>query len=331
MIIFFYHPLYVKWNHGLSLLSSVLREKGIENKVIVLPCNIHEVVKKYNPTYIGFSYVTIHDYNLCQPFVESAKKYDIPILAGGVFSRLSSKVEADYVCKGEGEILSDFILDGDTKLFDLPYLHKNLDDLPLPDYSDVTGYEFQRGLDFLKGLKIIPYSGSRGCPYNCNFCNIKWQPKGVRFKTTYKKDLKYLYDKYSPDIFLITDELLPYYSDQWCDLFAGNIYPFIAYIRADIPEDRLMFLIKNGIRLVAFGIESGDEKYRNEILGKKLNDSDIWRTVSLLKKYSIKYVPFYMIGTEYENDIIKDRTVKMAEKVGGYFIMWKYEDLKEVI
>ncbi len=333
-ILFLYYPLKVHYNHGVSLLASILRERGIEVFVVELDIliDVQQIVEENEIDFIGFSIVTSQEYNLCLPFMYDAKQTGKSVLVGGVYVKRGSYIDpsaADYICRGEGEILPDFILNGKTEIFDKPYFHENLDNLPLPDYSKLTGYELDRDYLILKGLKIYPYQSSRGCPYQCSFCEIRFQPSKVRIKSMIHEDMDLLAEKYHPDLFCFMDALLPYYNEEWCKNFDGNKHPFIAYIRADISRDKLMFLIRNGLKMAAFGIESGDEIYRNEYLKKDLMDADIHRTIAVLQAHNIAYVPFYMSGTPFETKEIRAKTMGMARALGGLPQIWVYEDLSK--
>ncbi len=331
-VLFAYYPFKVHYNHGIALLSSILRNKGIEVFVIELGqlTHIKKIIKELKPDYVGFSMVCAQEYNQCLPFMKEAKKIGACVLVGGVYPRRGAFIDpsaCDYICRGEGEILSNFILNGDKTIFETPYIHDDLDFLPLPDMNHLTGFEFDREIPFLKGIRIIPYHSSRGCPYSCSFCEVQFQPKKIRIKSTIREDLEILSNKFRPNLFHIMDELIPYYSEKWRSQMDGNKYPFMAYIRADIPQDHLEFLISNGLKVAVFGIENGDEDYRNKVLRKELMDYDIYRTVAILRANKIFYVPFYMIHGPFETDEIRGKTIGMARGIGGFPVLWEYEPL----
>jgi len=139
--------------------------------------------------------------------------------------------------------------------------------------------------------------------------------------------MDYLQDKFKPDLFYILDELLPYYNSSWRKQWENNFYSYMCYIRADISSEQLNFLCDTGLRVTAFGIESGDEEYRNNILNKNLFDKDIFRTISILNKREIKYIPFFMYNSPFETLKIKENTRLMLKKIGGFPIIWEYQDL----
>ena len=335
-IVFSYLPFAVLYNHGVALLTSICRAAGIHAYIVPMttPETYRDALARIEPDFVGFSFVTEVDYHASGSFVQEARTLGVPLLAGGVYvRRMWQDVRAcgmfDFVCPGEAEILPGFLLEGNMAMWESPYYQVDLSLLPLPDYSMVNGFEFHRGYEFLKSMKIIPYSSSRGCPYRCSFCAVRHQPKGVRVKQTVREDLELLYEQHRPDLFCIMDELLPYYLDDWKAQFDGNRIPFMCYIRADIEPADLLFLHRNGLRYCAFGVESGDETYRNDVLAKDLTDKEIWRTVHILNDLGITYMPFFMMGTPGETEEIQKRTLAMRDQIGGHPTVWEYQPLEK--
>ena len=123
------------------------------------------------------------------------------------------------------------------------------------------------------------------------------------------------------------DALIPYYLDEWRDQWKYLNIPFQAFIRADIDQVHLEFLIEHGLKVTLFGIESGSERFRNEVLNKNVTDEDIWRTVEILKKHNVVYVPTYIMGFPERDEEHIELTRKMLKEVGGWPIVWQYQDL----
>lgn len=330
-ILFAFYPLFVKYNHGVALLSQLCKNKGIDVSLHLLDAmgEFRECVKNGGYDYVAFSAVTPHDYEKCVPFIEEAKRLGATVMLGGVYARRGLPIDApvDYLCRGEGEALPEFILNGDDRLFREKMVCEDIASLPLPDYELFKNIPFERGVPFLKGKKVLPYYSSRGCAHRCSFCEVQGQLGGLRFKNKTGNDLAFLADKYKPDVFFIGDELLPYYNPEWRASWGDFKHPFIAYIRADISNSQLEWLHERGMMGCAFGVESGDERYRNEVLMKGLSDADLFRTVAKLNELQISYVPYFMTDTPGETFAIKAKTSKVAERIGGYPLMFKYESL----
>ena len=318
-VAFTYFPLAINWNHGAAVLSQLCKNAVIETELFPL----YPGFTGEGFDYVCVSFVTVHDYRAAQ---DICRGITVPKGAGGVYARKGGIIEGfNNVCRGEGERIVDFFLEGDTSVFDNVLLDTDIN--PLPDYTGVTGYEFGRGIPFLAGKKLIPYSHSRGCPHHCSFCEVKNLPQAVRVKTNIRADLSELSKRYHPDLWYFTDETLPYYTKEWREQLRGNSIPFLSFIRADINPAHLIMLIANGLHTCAMGIESGDEQYRNTILNKGVTDRQIYRTVEMLDRYGVNRIMLYMRHTPGETDAHRDKTFEMVDRLGGYPMIFEYERL----
>lgn len=332
-ILFVFVPLYVKYNYGIALLSSLCKVFGVKTEVYLLD-NIDKFSdyldnKHFN--YVCFSCVTKYDYELSLPFMQIASTKGTITLLGGVFPRLGTYLQApvDLICRGEAEMLPLFLTKDYTKLFESPQYYDDLNELPLPDYELFKDIPYNRELPFGSWDKILPYSSSRGCLFRCYFCAVSYQPLGVRIRTKVGKDLGRIIGEYSPDIIHFMDELIPYYDEAWRESWGDLNFPFAAYIRADISEKQLIWLKDHGLVGCFFGVESGNETYRNDVLGKKLSDRQIKRTVCQLKEMEIPFMASYMTEMPGETWPMKAETVRLSREIGGNPIFYRYENLGE--
>ncbi len=327
-ILFSYFPSHVNWNHGAALLTSICRERDIDADYGPLNYAWQERVKGYDIA--GFSFVTDSDYIASIPYMITANQEGKIVIAGGPYARRGGYIYpdlVDFVCRGEASSLPDFIIDSDTRVFD-EVMTDDLDNLPLPDLSHLTGYEFDRGYPFLKGLRIFPYQTSRGCPFHCTFCDVRYQkPEGVRIKHTIARDLAEIRMAYNPRLIYLLDTTSPYWMKEWRDQWEGVDVPFQTYIRADISEYELEFLIAHGLQFAPFGVESGSERFRNEVLNKGITDEQIRRTVRILRANNVVYAPFFMAGIPGETTDDKKATLSMMNELGGWPTVWQYQEL----
>lgn len=325
------YPLSVRYNAGLALLSAILKARGIGTDLCLLSSEsefLRRLVGWHGP-FVCFSAVTGVDYLRSLPYMKLAHEAGKTVLLGGTWAGLGKPVPeyVDYVCRGDGETLATFFLTGDDGLFRERLVTRDLNALPLPDYAMWEGIPFDRGLPETAGKYCLPYISSRGCPYPCTFCQIRQQPKGMRIRTKVEHDLRELTARYHPDLWFIGDALLPYFSQAWRESWGDFRAPFVAYIRADISPDDLGWLIDRGMTGCAFGVESGDEDYRNRVLRKGLTDDDLWRTVHALQRAGVWYVPYFMYGTPGETLVHRTKTAAMARTIGRYAVTWAYEAL----
>ena len=331
-IMFCFYPLYVQWNHGIALLSALCGKEGIETSLCLLR-DLDEFGKRlsdYTGEYVGFSAVCAEDLTRSVPFMDMAKRAGKTVLLGGVWAGLDKPAPdcVDYVCRGDGETLPAFILEGDRSLFENKLVCADLDSLPIPEFDLFEGFPFERGFPALNGKRVLPYVSSRGCIHECAFCQIQHQPKGMRIRRKMGEDLSFLRDKYNPDVFFLGDAMLPYHDRGWRESWGDFRHPFVCYLRADIKPETLEWLIERGMVGCAFGVESGDETFRNERLKKGLSDEQVFATVDVLRRCGVEYVPFFITDLPGENFLMKTKTAKMAATIGGYPIIWQYESLK---
>jgi radical SAM superfamily enzyme YgiQ (UPF0313 family) len=330
-ILFAFYPLYVSYNYGIALLSSLCKSFGIETAVYLLDDveKFKEYLGQNDFQYVGFSCVTKHDYLLSLPFMQAASSEDRVTLLGGVFPRLGHPLYAPVTaaCRGEGEMLPMFLANGYTGLFQQQERYPDLNELPLPDYELFRDIPYDRDLPYGCEGVMLPYSSSRGCPYHCKFCAISLQPPGVRIRTKVGEDLELLTEIYKPDIVHFLDELIPYYDPAWRESWGDFKHPFVAYIRADILPEHLVWLRDKGMQGCFFGIETGNEQFRNQVLGKDLSDRQIRNTVSLLKEMGMPYMVSYIRGLPGETWEIQAETMEFYRELGGYPVICLYEDM----
>jgi radical SAM superfamily enzyme YgiQ (UPF0313 family) len=74
----------------------------------------------------------------------------------------------------------------------------------------------------------------------------------------------------------------------------------------------------------AFGVESGDEKLRNDVMLKDVTDTEIYRTASVLDNLGVYYAHFYM--TNYPGETFKQKlaTRKMSASLKGVPMIFDY-------
>ncbi len=173
---------------GPVLLGTILQRQGLEVKVIIEEIaapDYHSL--DFHPDLVCISSITStapRAYELGDYY----RRQGVPVAMGGAhpsFIVRESLDHADYVICGEGdEALPELVatlnsggdlgavrnlafLEGET-LRQNPWrpFVENLDDLPIPNYDVVHGWNARRGRRFLS------IATSRGCPFNCRFCAV---------------------------------------------------------------------------------------------------------------------------------------------------------------
>jgi len=337
-----------------SLVScaAVLRKNGFEVKVtdcIAEGINLSALegeIKKYNPDLVILNTTTPSiDEDL--KVVEIAKKISLKIKTGiiGIHpSSLPNKTFSlskglDYIIRGEPEISTKdlaLVLDNNqplSKVKGISYriageiFHnpprefiKDLDSLPFPawDLIDVNNYK----IPFTNNpfLLILP---SRGCPYQCIFCNAKvYYGEKSRLRSPQKivKEMKLIKDKFKVEDFLFWTEsftLRKRFVMEIADeiLRRGLKFRWICSSRVDNVDLELLEKMKKaGCWMIGFGIESGDQKILNDSK-KGITLEQSINAVRLAKKVGMEISIHCIIGLPGETKKTALKTLSFAKSL----------------
>jgi radical SAM superfamily enzyme YgiQ (UPF0313 family) len=315
---------------GVMYVSAVLKKHGHKCSMIIStsPADIINSLKNSTPDIVGFSLMSGMQQWALRVALEIKKEFpDVKIIFGGshptYFPEIIESDGVDIICRGEGEYaVLDLMnaLDNNSEITTIPNLwvkqdcriYKNeprpliadLDELPFMDlelYYDTY--------PFLKNRAVKSFLGVRGCPFNCSFCfnqKLKEMYKGKgkyvrsRSKENIIDEILHVKTKYGfKQAYFISD--IMFLNKNWALDFLKDYRekvkkPFICITRADMLDEELVRELKlSGCRTAWFGMESGNEKLRNELLKKNLRDEQIVKIAGLLKKYKIKFRTYCMM------------------------------------
>lgn len=334
---------------GLMHLSSVLKKAGFEASLIV-PSNNQDLIEEIGqikPDLIGFSCTTtIHNWALEKARIIK-KRFDIPIIMGGPHPTFSPNVlnqdGIDMICIGEGEeallelvekmerkedikrIENIWIKEGDRIIKNpLRPLIEDLNALPLPD-RDL----YYKKYDYLRKSIVKNFIAGRGCPFDCIFCvnqaykNLyagKGKYTRLRSVDSLIEEISMVRDNYglkriyfSDDTFILKKDWLKEFSRKYKEKI--NL-EFIAQVRADLIDESTVDLLKSaGCRGVTMGIETGNERLRNEILKKNVSDDDIIRASKIIKSKGLKLKTFNMMCLPGESIDDGFKTAQINSKI----------------
>lgn len=284
----------------------------------------------FKPELICFTYYSVNKQMQEKLLIPFKKTYKIPVLAGGPEVLINpdeciKESYIDYICVGEGEnMITEFCnkLENGQDLSNIKGLwskdFKNgisdltdLDTLPIPDWTDYNDFQIY-GLYNGKKYRMGHVEFTRGCPFNCTYCGSgsitrMYKDNHINYVRHKKPELavqeyRYLKNKYNLEMLYFTSGTFNAIPDNTFEKFA-NLYswqvnlPFIALIRPElitIKQARLLGLMN--CCHVSIGIESGNEKYRSEVLNRKMSNLQIINSVKLLKEQGIDTTTYNMIG-----------------------------------
>ena len=271
----------------------------------------------------------------------------------------------DYICVGDGEYAIGNIVqhlrgskDGPAdgmweKLIDgsvyKTEAHQNGDlaALPFPDYDIFAKADGFRDVNSSifgpKGKLVLPVMTGRGCPYRCTYCCNTPILEGWKSKKTFLR-------KYDPEAMVTELERLrdTYgvgYFEFWDELFLSNLkfvkvffeiyrerirLPFSINSRVEVmSEEFCRSAAEAGCHTIWFGIESGDEKYRGEMLGRRMKNAQIIEAADNCKNAGINRLTFNIVGMPLETAANMRETLKLNQRIAPeHFFFFPYIPLR---
>lgn len=255
-----------------------------------------------------------------------SKEHRPRVVLGGVFATFAPALAydlsagfVDYVIKGEGdEVLPELVsrLSSNASLEDLPGIYYVLNgrvienslprpvemaSLPLPDYDLFDESRFYRPMQG-RLWRMFPIQTIRGCPYKCAYCNSPSQmdihnSEGHKFfrkqgADFVREELEHCVTKYGADSFYFWADTFLAWSDSefndFCDMYEDFKLPFWIQTRPEtVKAKRFERLLDVGLLRVAFGVEHGNEFFREKILHRKVSNESIINSLKIVTDMSI--------------------------------------------
>jgi radical SAM superfamily enzyme YgiQ (UPF0313 family) len=102
------------------------------------------------------------------------------------------------------------------------------------------------------------------------------------------------------DIFGLNNQ----WREEFCEKYKKRIKKkFMVQVRVEMANDHLFSLLKDaGCFRVLFGVESGNEKVRNEIMRRKMSNENIINAFDLCHKHGLETLALNIIGIPGESE-----------------------------
>jgi radical SAM superfamily enzyme YgiQ (UPF0313 family) len=208
-------------------------------------------------------------------------------------------------------------VDGSIKINPPRELVKNLDGLPFPahDLIDITKYSNL----LASSTQLANIITSRGCPYQCTFCDMRKTPFRYRSPENIIAEIRCLAERGIKEFYLQDDSFTINRNRviDFCNLLIQekiNIKYKISS-RVDRLDDELLELLKrSGCYRIHFGVESGSQEILN-YFGKGITITQIINAFQLAKKHKIDRFAYIMIGAPEETHKQIKETWKLVKKI----------------
>ena len=259
--------------------------------------------------------------------IERCGKLNVKIAAGGpLFTAFpEAYLNIDHLILKEAEItLPHFLKDLESGHPEPYYTTRERPDLketPIPQWDLIN----------MKKYALMGIQYSRGCPFNCDFCDVtRLFGHVLRTKTPeqiiaemdglytagWRGELFFVDDNFIGKKALLKKELLPAMI-QWME---RNNHPFCLNTQASInlaDDDELMTLmVKAGFDCVFVGIESPDETSLTECHKTQNTGRDIVAAVKKIQQFGLQVQAGFIVGFDSDQPGVFDSMINLIQDSG---------------
>lgn len=327
--------------NGLLSMAAYLEQHGVETAihdcrgpVTKEGCgNLLALIAEFKPDIIGFTAVTssfLNAYKLAEAIRRVSPH--ILIVVGGVHvSALRGRIlenfpVIDMVITGEGEKAIAALAEGGKPEAIQGLVYRDgkeikdnglrtdlveLDSLPFPAYHKLDGFPqgFEAALFNYPKAPTATIISSRGCPYQCSYCDRSVYRRSFRFNSAdyLYEHMAYLKKQFGIRHVFFYDDLFTFNRER-IEKFCGLLrkkpleMTFNCAVRVGHADDELLKMLKaSGCWMVSLGIESGAP----EILARhktKINFSEMKDTVKRIQKAGLRAKGLFMMGLPGETE-----------------------------
>ena len=333
---------------GLASLGTVLKDAGEEVRIFdsSFDVNLERVkraLKSFQPDLLGI-YTLSDFYHSANDLVKFGKVLGARTVLGAAHptilpeQTLKDIPELDFLIRGEGEkaILEllkalrgemdysavrglGYRRDGGIVLNSVSEAGLNLDSLPIPERELLENFH-----KYLRSGAINLHI-SRGCPFNCSFCQptlrlmfgrrLRWRSAGL-----VREEIGILNKRYGVREFFFHDDIFTV-NKRWLGelvegLNQGGLVKGFRYVvnsRVDTFDEEVARLLKEmGVYYVLFGLESGSQEVLDR-LEKGTRVEQAYQAFELCKKFGFRthaYIILAGLGESKDSLLETEKMIK---------------------
>jgi len=344
---------------GLAYIAAVLEKNNHQVKIIDCDAQenyegkIKDTLKIFKPEIVGF-YAMTWNFALANKMAGEIKKdypkiitvlggpnvttmpevslrfgnFDFGVMGEGeetiveLFKKIENKINIGFekilglVYKKEGQIFINPPRPLIQNLDLIPFPARHL--LPMEKYSDI----------FTKSRRFSTIFATRGCPFNCTFCDRKNRMgRNWRFRSPQNiaQEIRQVIDTYGIREFMFFDDNL-IVDKTWAYQLMAEIKKlgiiWECRERVDMVDEPMLKAMKEaGCYRIRFGFESGSNEILN-ILKKGITRQQSLECARLCKKIGIEIFGYFIIGAPGETPETIQKTIDLALKINPSFALF---------
>ncbi len=257
--------------------------------------------------------------------IDRCKAAGLRVIAGGPLFTAEHEAfgQVDHFVLNEAELtlpqfLADLAAGRPARLY-------TSDEYPSLERTPVPAW----GLLDMRRYASMAIQFSRGCPYNCEFCNvttlfghrprIKSAPQIVAeldsmYASGWRGKVFFVDDNFIGNKRYLKDELLP----ALIDWQQAKRVPFYTEVSVNLADDAelMQLMVKAGFDTVFVGIETPDEQSLAEANKKQNRGRDLVEVVKVIQRHGLQVQGGFIVGFDSDTPSIFQRQIDFIQRSG---------------
>jgi len=346
---------------GPAYIASYLRQHGHEVSMLRIPYEM--TIEKFIECVMGVN-ADIHAVSLtsrqwlraCELFNGLHEQSKLPVIAGGLHPTFAAESVLqeqgfDYVCVSEGEQAMLEFVSAIEKNGKLPA--KGIDNIWQKNgfkpslrqpFEPIDELPFMARDMLDEQYGVVHMITQRGCPFPCTYCAARttsdlypgsYNDYGRRRSIQNVMDeIQQIKDNGELNYIIFLDDTFTInhaWVKDFCSVYGEKYHiPFSLHARVEtINQDMLKQLADCGCMHITYGVESGSERVRSEIMNRNVSNQKIINAFNWTRDAGILVTANYMLGIPGETCDDIEQTLALHHAIKpkdfGYFVFYPYQ------
>ena len=259
--------------------------------------------------------------------IDRCKKLGVRTVAGGPLFTAEPELydDIDHLVLNEGEITMPVFL-ADLEQGNAKHLYTtagwaDLATTPVPQWDLIK----------IKNYASLNIQYSRGCPFNCDFCNITslfGRTPRTKDSGQILQELNTVYESgWRGNVFFVDDNLIGNKRElmenvlpaviEWMEEH-GHPFHFSTEVSINIVDDEnlMTMMVKAGFNTVFVGIETPDEESLNECKKIQNVNRDLIFCIKKIQQFGMEVQGGFIVGFDNDNPSIFNRMIRFIQDSG---------------
>jgi anaerobic magnesium-protoporphyrin IX monomethyl ester cyclase len=344
---------------GPAFIAAYLRDAGHQVEFLRAPVDADpaafaDQVAATEPGLIGVS-LTTRQWLRGRELAHAIRaRVSAPLIAGGLHATFAPEAVLDtggfdYVCLGEGEEATLELVraledGGDPTAIANIWGRGGARPRLRPPLSPIDALPFLARdlLDEPPG--VVHMATQRGCPFPCTYCAARmydqlYDASGAgdygrrRTHASCLAELRGLREAGKLAYVIFLDDTFTIHHPwvrEFCRVYGDELgAPFSLHARVETVNQKLLeALAAAGCSQITYGVESGSERVRRDIMRRPVSNQRIEQVFAWTREAGIAVTANYMLGLPGETPDDLDQTLALAERLEvldfGYFVFYPY-------